>query len=104
MILTQLSSKPSPPSTTSPTSGSNAFWELTLSFVNTVAKSPWNNWTFPFGFCLCSGEAGPAGEGYGGLGSFNVAFWRTFPAGSWTYDSAVADCSRAKHSEFQHLI
>ena len=70
----------------------------------TVAKSPWNNWTFPFGFCLCSGEAGPGGEGYGGLGSFNVAFWRTFPAGSWTYDSAVADCSRAKHSEFQRLI
>lgn len=83
MTLTQLSSESSLPPPPPPHRGLNAFWELTLSFVNAVAKSPWNNWAFPFGFCLCSGDARHGRKGGGRMGESEVAFWRTLTQDVW---------------------
>lgn len=53
---------------------------------------------------LPSGRQAPAGRGMKVWGALCCLLGERFPVGSWTYDSAVADCSRAKHSWFQHLI
>lgn len=101
MTLTQLSSELSLPPPPPPPWGLNAFWELRLSFVNTVAKSPWNNRTFPLGFCLCSGEARDGRAGVKGGGNPELPFGESYHR---TCDLVVADFSRARRPELQRLI